>query len=175
MAGLKKAYLALREYLRATTMDENKLKQLVQSSEEENRPARLGIDLAKDLCGESALALAAIHECGEKGWEISSNDHLGHWIAIVGKAHIPKESIGKDVATQFVEDHGIVLDSNRGYERWRLGKDGGLILNRHAEANDVRVWVYSLITIYLNQNELMVALKRGAQSTAAAGLATRAR
>lgn len=158
VAGLKNAYLGLREYLRATTMDEKILKgQWEQSSEEKKRPARLGIDLAKDLCGEFALALAAVYECNEKGWEISSDDHLGHWIAIVGKAHIPKKD-----ATKPGKDGGIVLDSNRGYERWHVGKEGGLILKRHDKTSDVRVWVYSLITIYLSQRELISGLKSGA-------------
>jgi len=52
------------------------------------------------------------------------------------------------------EYNGIVLDSNRGYELWRLDGQSGLWLTRPGDpsaSRDIRVWVYSLITIQIDE------------------------
>jgi hypothetical protein len=150
-ADLKDARLSLRESMRATT-EEQLDAQWKQSKNEEQWPARVGIQLPQDLQMDAGrtLALTAVYECHPTAvgrWSI--NDELGHWIAIVGKGNIPE---AHSAALEGYD--GIVLDSNRGYELWKLDGESGLRLNRPADPNDasdIRVWVYSLITIQMDE------------------------
>jgi hypothetical protein len=79
-AGFKDAGLSLRE---------KQQKKTTQSPKEMKLPAKIGINLPQDLQPQSerTLALAAVYECNKKPdstWEVSHEDELGHWIAIVG-------------------------------------------------------------------------------------------
>jgi hypothetical protein len=151
-ARITNARLSLRESILASSKE--KINDLWrQTKKEEDLRARIGIDLAKDLRSNhrKALALAVVYECNKdpsNKWEIASESDLGHWIVLVGDGYIPKECDlgGYD---------GIVLDSNRGYERWKLDTQSGLQLNRPKDgsgASEVRSWVYSLITIQIGEN-----------------------
>lgn len=143
------ARFSLRESIAAATM-EHQEKQFQQSAHEKTLPARLGIDLSHDLSeGEGGvMALAAVHQCvgnSKTSWTVSDkSDKLGHWIALVGKSRLTN--------TELTGFGGIVLDSSRGYELWKIDSDGGLSLRRAGPADsepEVRVWVYSLIRIEL--------------------------
>ena len=124
-----------------------------QSTKERKLPACVGIQLPQDLQPKAGrtIALAAIYECNHTPvgtWNIK--DKFGHWIAIVGKENIPPTH---SAALEGYD--GIVLDSSRGYELWKLEGESGPRLNRPADpsgASDVRVWVYSLITIQIDES-----------------------
>jgi hypothetical protein len=141
-AGFKDARFSLRE---------GRPIRSEQSRNELKMSARVGIHLPQDLQAKAGrtLALTSVYECNPTPvdtWNI--RDELGHWIAIVGKGNIPKTH-----GAALDGYDGIVLDSSRGYGLWKLDEESGLRLNRPADpsgARDVRVWVYSLITIQID-------------------------
>jgi hypothetical protein len=151
-AGFEDARLSLRDAIRATT-EEKLPDQFKQTEREKNFPARIGIELPQDLRPESGrtLALAAVYECNKKpdsAWEVSHEDEWGHWVAVVGKGHVP-ETHSKALRGY----NGIILDSNRGHELWKLDGQSGLWLNRPGDPSEIRVWVYSLITIQIDESK----------------------
>jgi hypothetical protein len=87
------------------------------------------------------LGIAAIYE-GE-------SDVWGQWIVLIGKAHL------KNVVLSCSPNwDGIVLDSERGYECWRV-RDGGsgpqLELRRAKRAHARKIeWVYSFVSVVAN-------------------------
>jgi hypothetical protein len=89
---------------------------------------------------DQVLGLAVVKE--------DDKDHLGHWVVLVGKSHLKGTAI-------LCEDHwdGIVLDSDRGYERWRVATEGKtklprVFIRRGAETGELPIdWIYSFISV----------------------------
>jgi hypothetical protein len=90
---------------------------------------------------KGVLGLAAVKE--------DKDDVLGHWVVLIGKGRLE----GTPIQCENEWD-GIVLDSDRGYERWRYGmhskkKDKKCLIiksERQAEAIDLD-WIYSYISL----------------------------
>jgi hypothetical protein len=84
------------------------------------------------------LGLVAVQE--------DEHDALGHWVVLIGKNRLDGPRIQCD------DDwNGIVLDSDRGYELWRYGKEDGksclfVMGKRHTEQKRL-AWIYSVITV----------------------------
>ena len=100
---------------------------------------------------EAALGLACVLE--------DKYDKLGHWVVLVGKNHLKGTSIKCEP-----DWDGVVLDSDRGYERWRAFVDSELpriklkrssetaeLLRRDlSEAAEPEVWwIYSFVSVGL--------------------------
>jgi len=90
---------------------------------------------------DGALGLAVVKE--------DANDDLAHWVVFVGKNHL--KNTGIDCEGDW---NGIVLDSERGYERWRVGTDKKLpriSIRRDAKAAARPVeWIYSFLSLSLD-------------------------
>ncbi len=77
-------------------------------------------------------------------------DDVGHWVVFVGKNHLTDTGI-----TCENEWDGIVLDSDRGYERWRVGEDSDTSLPRisiRRDKDDTATpveWIYSFVSLSL--------------------------
>ncbi len=91
--------------------------------------ARLVVGQNLPETAASALGLAAVRE-GE-------DDNLAHWVAFIGKDHL-NDLNGTGIACES-DWKGIVLDSDRGYERWWVGRDGQAKIKRGGEAKGTLV------------------------------------
>jgi hypothetical protein len=94
---------------------------------------------------DDVLGLAVVKE-GE-------DDDIGHWVVFIGKNQL------KDTGISCEDDwNGIVLDSDRGYERWRIGTDRktqlrqlAISIQRDAKHTVTRVeWIYSFVSLSLD-------------------------
>lgn len=87
---------------------------------------------------QDVLGIGAVFE--------DENDTLGHWIVLVGKAHLEKRKLGCEG-----DWDGIVLDLERGYERWRLldTEEGPRLALRRAKGSPAQpmLWVYSFVGV----------------------------
>jgi hypothetical protein len=85
------------------------------------------------------LGLVAVKE--------DEHDDLGHWVVLIGKSRLQGTPIQCEG-----ESNGIVLDSDRGYERWRYGKDKDnktcIFVTGKRESKEKKLdWIYSVISL----------------------------
>jgi hypothetical protein len=91
-------------------------------------------------CPDDVLGVAAVME--------DEDDELQHWVVFVGKNHLKNTRI--DCESDW---NGIVLDSERGYERWRVGTDNKLpriSIRRNAKAAIPVHWISSFVSVAVN-------------------------
>ncbi|MBU3889720.1 hypothetical protein [Methylosinus sp. KRF6] len=88
---------------------------------------------------EDVLGLTVVQEDHE--------DDIGHWVVFIGKNHL------EDTALTCKDGwDGIVLDSERGYEFWKVDKGRILLLTqRNEKVQEIATeWIYSFVSLSLS-------------------------